>query len=520
MKVKQGRISLYTEQKIFGHPWVEFDKKTNSVIKNLNYKNDPRALNEKKYLCNCIKEIITFLEQNGFELPPVPRFLFKPSNNEFIDIFIFLIKKIDYNYNFYGKWDEEIPFALKFLKYPFSIPKNSYSLIPSMYMWPILLGYLKWLVELLDFNNELHIKEKEIIKKKPTKKKFLWDQLLFAYRFFLFGDEGYKKIFEIIWSLKKKHNFYVREKILKNKKFFYYLSFKCISYWGEFFFIQILHKKSIRKILITTKKFYLGYDHSSSYYEKKTSQYLINIFIPIRKRTKKKILKEIFLLSKTIKSYLINCKIYIEIYKNFSNQICYSFLKINFIFVVLEIIILKTTIKLNQPKNKKKKVFIYKMEFLKIYRLFFLNGIFKKKYFSNIYKVTMIFFVFLFLKFTKVVNKKCQHSIDLDEESFLKYKKRDRNFKKLLFELLYLNQILEMNIYVSKIKKSQDLIEQKHMFLLRMFSNKLLKKKVNFIKKAKKILGIFNIFNKTFQKIKPYMFYFFLVSQKTTTEIF
>ena len=210
MKVKQGRISLYTEQKNFGHPWVVFEKKPNSKIKNQNYKNDPRASNEKKYLCNCIKEIIKFLEQNGFDLPAVPRFLFKPSNNEFIDIFIFLIKKIDYNYNFYGKWDEEIPFALKSLKYPFSIPKSSYSSLPSIYMWPILLGCLKWLTELLNFNNELH--KKENIKKKPTIKKFLWDQLLSAYRFFLFGDEGYKKIFEIIWSLKKKTQFLCERK--------------------------------------------------------------------------------------------------------------------------------------------------------------------------------------------------------------------------------------------------------------------------------------------------------------------
>lgn len=275
MKVKQGRISLYinSEDKyknsvVNGIKTHSFKKNSISLTKNFQ-KSDSRALFDKKFLHECITEILKFLEKSNFDFTFNPRILQNPSTNDFAIIFKFLIQKIDYNYEFTEKFEENVPVILKFLKYPFSLPKSSYSTVANMYTWPILLGCLKWLIELFNYNQE--IKSDKKFTNIPKSKKIIWEQLVFAYRIFLLGDEKYKKLYKNIWTIKK-NQFSIENKVRSNNKIIFYNLRSKYKLAFQIIFFQIFSVKRLNSFSLITKKILKNFRKSVFFFIQKKSK--------------------------------------------------------------------------------------------------------------------------------------------------------------------------------------------------------------------------------------------------------
>jgi SMC interacting uncharacterized protein involved in chromosome segregation len=141
------------------------------------------------YRTDSIRNLITFLTENGYNQPLSPKLLTAPTNKDFISIFQvafrvpytnlkhdvlfsnfffssftiqsififdilqsiilqFLYKKIDPNYLFSDKLEDEIPLLFKQLRYPYAVQKSAIFSCGSPHNWPKLLGALVWLVEL------------------------------------------------------------------------------------------------------------------------------------------------------------------------------------------------------------------------------------------------------------------------------------------------------------------------------------------------------------------------------------
>lgn len=87
-----------------------FDKPSATIVK------DPRPLNDKTYMANCIRSLIKFLTESGFNQPIAPKTLASPSVKDFLRIFQFLYSQIDPHFPFGAKFEDEIPMLFKRVK--------------------------------------------------------------------------------------------------------------------------------------------------------------------------------------------------------------------------------------------------------------------------------------------------------------------------------------------------------------------------------------------------------------------
>lgn len=117
-------------------------------------RSDPRPSNDRSYMQLCVKNLISFVIDRGYDLPISPKILTNPSSKDFQSIFTFLIRQIDPTFSFQKRFEDEIPVLLKRLGYPFNISKSALSAVGSPHTWPALLGVLTWLLELLKFDAE------------------------------------------------------------------------------------------------------------------------------------------------------------------------------------------------------------------------------------------------------------------------------------------------------------------------------------------------------------------------------
>lgn len=109
---------------------------------------DPRPLSDKAYRANCIRSLIQFLTENGYDAPLSPKLLSAPSTKDFIRIFQFIYAQFDPSY----PWDrmkaeDDIPLILKSIGYPFPVKKSAIFACGSQHNWPKLLGALTWMIE-------------------------------------------------------------------------------------------------------------------------------------------------------------------------------------------------------------------------------------------------------------------------------------------------------------------------------------------------------------------------------------
>ena len=114
-------------------------------------KQDPRPLNNKDYLNNCIRTVITYLSTHSFPAAVSPKTLASPTGKDFATVVQFLFQQFDPTFRIQSKVEDEVPAFFKRLNYPFQISKSALFAVGSPHSWPAVLAALTWLVELLNY---------------------------------------------------------------------------------------------------------------------------------------------------------------------------------------------------------------------------------------------------------------------------------------------------------------------------------------------------------------------------------
>jgi len=156
-----GRSSIGGRSSMGGRSSLGGSKSSrrSSIHANATGTSDPRPMSDKTYKAQCIRNLIEFLTQNGYNGTQLsPKILSAPSNKDFIRIFQFVYSFVDPNYNWGdSKPEDEIPQLFKMVGYPFTVNKSAIFSSGSPHNWPKLLGALTWLVELATVRNCLHV---------------------------------------------------------------------------------------------------------------------------------------------------------------------------------------------------------------------------------------------------------------------------------------------------------------------------------------------------------------------------
>jgi kinetochore protein NDC80 len=116
---------------------------------------DPRNITDRRFITTSIGLLIEYLSAHSYDHFINPKILSSPSGKDFNNIIQFLFRQIDPNLSCPGKFEDEIISIFKFLKYPFNISKNGLSAVGSPHSWPQLLASLMWILELLEYDEEI-----------------------------------------------------------------------------------------------------------------------------------------------------------------------------------------------------------------------------------------------------------------------------------------------------------------------------------------------------------------------------
>eukprot|EP00897_Mesotaenium_endlicherianum_P005743 jgi/Mesen1/5197/ME000258S04289 len=150
---------------------------------------DPRPLSDKGYQQTCIRTLITYLTQHGYDHAISPKLLTTPTSKEFTHIVQFLFKKMDPNIKFAGKIEDDVPLLFKRLSYPFQISKSALYAVGSPHTWPGLLAALTWLVELLVYEEAAEQVKEAGVSFDDNGQKLFFDYVGKAYQHFMEGDD-------------------------------------------------------------------------------------------------------------------------------------------------------------------------------------------------------------------------------------------------------------------------------------------------------------------------------------------
>ncbi|KAL7751748.1 kinetochore-associated Ndc80 complex subunit ndc80 [Sorochytrium milnesiophthora] len=127
---------------------------------------DPRPVRDKQYQVRIIQSILEFLAAEGYNMPVTPRTLQQPTKKDFENIFKFIYARLDPQYQYAKKFEEDVILILKSLKYPFadSISKSQLFAVGSQHSWPGILAMLHWLSELAMAANEVELELESLFK--------------------------------------------------------------------------------------------------------------------------------------------------------------------------------------------------------------------------------------------------------------------------------------------------------------------------------------------------------------------
>ncbi|XP_019520648.1 PREDICTED: kinetochore protein NDC80 homolog, partial [Hipposideros armiger] len=119
---------------------------------------DPRPLNDKAFIQQCIRLLCEFLTENGYAYSVSMKSLQAPSVKDFLKIFTFLYGFLCPSYEFPDtKFEEEVPRIFKGLGYPFALSKSSMYTVGAPHTWPHIVAALVWLIDCI----KLHTAMKE-----------------------------------------------------------------------------------------------------------------------------------------------------------------------------------------------------------------------------------------------------------------------------------------------------------------------------------------------------------------------
>jgi kinetochore protein NDC80 len=118
-----------------------------------NSKSDPRPSDKASFLSN-INTLTNYLISHNYPHLLSSKSLQGPSGKEFQQIMEFLIQHFDPSFSIV-KPEEDIPYILKALRYPFQISPKSLLSVGSPHTWPPVLAALVWIVDLLTYEYTL-----------------------------------------------------------------------------------------------------------------------------------------------------------------------------------------------------------------------------------------------------------------------------------------------------------------------------------------------------------------------------
>ncbi|XP_006891483.1 PREDICTED: kinetochore protein NDC80 homolog [Elephantulus edwardii] len=109
---------------------------------------DPRPLNDKTFIQQCIRQLCEFLTENGYAYSISMKSLQAPSVKDFLKIFTFLYSFLCPSYELPDtKFEEEVPRIFKDLGYPFALSKSSMYTVGAPHTWPHIVAALVWLID-------------------------------------------------------------------------------------------------------------------------------------------------------------------------------------------------------------------------------------------------------------------------------------------------------------------------------------------------------------------------------------
>ncbi|XP_014743942.1 PREDICTED: kinetochore protein NDC80 homolog isoform X2 [Sturnus vulgaris] len=117
---------------------------------------DPRPLQDKAFIQQCIKKLHEFLVENGYGHNVSMKSLQSPSVKDFLKIFTFIYRFLCPSYELPdSKFEEEIPKAFKDLGYPFPLSKSSMCTVGAPHTWPQIVAALVWLIDCVKLYNAI-----------------------------------------------------------------------------------------------------------------------------------------------------------------------------------------------------------------------------------------------------------------------------------------------------------------------------------------------------------------------------
>jgi kinetochore protein NDC80 len=163
-------------------------------------KPDPRPISDKAYQQDCIKQLLKFLQDSGYEYPVSQKSLSRPSGKDFTNIVTFMLRRIDPTFQDGTlKIEDEIAMNFKAMGYPFAVSKTALVAAGSPHTWPTLLAALTWLMmrirsmeELVrdDENDDEYADSYESLEELENKTdRIFFNYLSNSYEAFLKGDE-------------------------------------------------------------------------------------------------------------------------------------------------------------------------------------------------------------------------------------------------------------------------------------------------------------------------------------------
>uniref|UniRef100_A0A8D2DQF3 Kinetochore protein NDC80 n=1 Tax=Sciurus vulgaris TaxID=55149 RepID=A0A8D2DQF3_SCIVU len=109
---------------------------------------DPRPLNDKAFIQQCIRQLCEFLTENGYAYSVSMKSLQAPSIKDFLKIFTFLFGFLCPSYELPDtKFEEEVPRIFKDLGYLFALSKSSMYTVGAPHTWPHIVAALVWLID-------------------------------------------------------------------------------------------------------------------------------------------------------------------------------------------------------------------------------------------------------------------------------------------------------------------------------------------------------------------------------------
>jgi kinetochore protein NDC80 len=123
---------------------------------------DPRPISDKNFQHNCIKDLLSFLQERGYEYPVSSKSLSRPSAKDFTNITTFMLRQLDKDFQQGGmKFEDEVALNFKCMGYPYPISKTALVAAGSPHTWPALLAALTWLMHQLQCKSE-YIEQDEL----------------------------------------------------------------------------------------------------------------------------------------------------------------------------------------------------------------------------------------------------------------------------------------------------------------------------------------------------------------------